>query len=594
MLGVIIQGMKKIATTVAKTVGKVAVKSTSFVSKRAAVNLRNFGNRMLSNMKSAKWWSKAARYVRKSGLISSAGNIGDALNKSGASNWLTKGLGAFKYDARSPKEYQKEYEYKTNLIENLKKKREGLLKEASLIKDELNKPTLSIQSIPEPGDKINALSVSIDQMKAGLAQVKMTQNKTNILLGGVSDDLTAHSGQISEAVLKSSESNIKVALTNAEEIKNHNMALHAENSQNIVSEINSHIDEVEQNRKDEEEEREKNDWKRKFFLNFLLIMEWILDFPGKIKMLLFKVGAILTLALISYMGAHWTELTAWMENGFGNFVKNIIKAVWGFIAKFFGIITELIGQLINGIDWIIEKLYFGHYKSDGENFIKNAGTALKDHSTKVNQEVMADTMEGLGIGTDSSKNSKSERNEVKERAAPAVKSIDANKPENANNLDVVEFNKSNNSQKSKIHDEGLENVDSYKSHKKNEKFDFDVKDPTGAKAIFSGSAGKPGWNTSGLNYDPYASPNITNTSDTVPNPTMSINTSTSQQKDENDMAIKQINNKLSVIHEDVNNTNNNVIKGTSKTMKAAASRPPTQVVNKVELKSANPSINPNL
>jgi hypothetical protein len=226
MLGIIIKGMKRIVATVAKSATKVASFSVSRLSFGAKKSLVRFSKNMMSNMRSAKWWAKAARFVRKSGLVGTAGNVGDALNKSGASNWLTKGLSAFKYDTRSPKEYQKEYEYKTNLIESLKKKREKLITEADRIKDELNKPTLTISNIPDVGDKINALSASIDQMKAGLAQVKVSQNKTNIMLGGVSDDLALGNDQLGEAVLRSSESNIKVALTNAEDLKNHNMALH--------------------------------------------------------------------------------------------------------------------------------------------------------------------------------------------------------------------------------------------------------------------------------------------------------------------------------------------------------------------------------
>lgn len=592
----IIQGMKKVVTTIVKTVTKVGTKSTSFMLKRASFSQKRFMVRMMNNMKSAKWWSKAARFVRKSGLVSTAGNIADSLNKSGANNWLTKGLSAFKYDARSPADYQKEYDRKTALIEGLQKKREALIKEADQIKDELNKPTLSIHNIPDIGTKINTLSLSIDQMKAGLAQVKVTQNKTNILLGGVNEDIAAHSEHISEAVLRSSESNIKVALSNAEDIKNHNMALHAENSQNIVSEINAHIDEVEEQRKEEEEERKKNDWKRKFFLNFLVIMEWILDFPGKMKILLFKIGAILTLGLIAYIGSHWNEMMKWMESGFGNFTKNLIKSIWAILAGVTAATLDVFAKLINGVDWIIEKLSLGLYESDGHNFLNDAAEGMYSHTGNVVKEVINDSAEGMGYKAPYDE-VKGDKTKIQSASTQAVKSIDANNPNGNTNLDVVNFGEKASANKDKKDSGDVEKKSTVNIKKVS---DFDGSDPlnlTGKNSVFYGG-GMPSsaqaWSDQvAAERASREALSTTSTPSFVPNPNMTVTSSNGQKDSDNKEELKVLSKKLDLVNENVNNANTNVIKGTSKTIKAAASRPPTQVVNKTNLKVASSDINPN-
>lgn len=588
----IIQGMKKIVSTVAKTISKVAVKSTSFISKRTAVSLRSFGNRMMSNMRSAKWWAKAARFVRKSGLIGQTGNVADALNKSGASNWLTKGLSAFKYDTRSPKEYAREYEYKTNLIESLKKKRDKLIEEADKVKDELNKPTLSILNIPDPGDKINVLSASIDQMKAGLAQVKVSQAKTNALLGGVSEELTLGNVQLGEAVLKSSESNLKTSLLNAEDIKNHNMAMHQESTQNIVSDINAHIDEVEQNRKDEEAEREKNDWKRKFFLNFLLIMEWILDFPGKIKMLLIKVGLMLTLALTAIILKNWNKIMALFHAGFGAVAGMLKDMIIRNIKLLLGAITKVLSLLQDGFRWVMDKLTFGiyskivpdiPYENWTERLWKSAGEDTDDIDAK---------MEGYVAQY------KADQQADKRKAESAVEAganqIDPANPDKKVNLDVVNSAGAETTKKKK--DKGTKDKD-IPSAGDETKSNMDMNNLDNIMKMKNGGGADDGlWSTqASVQAQIEAIPDVDYNrkhSESAPK----VNKRRDSNYDgvspaEKDM--KEIKKLMLATNENINNVNSNVIKGTSKTMKAAASRQPIQTINKIDMKKASPTINPN-
>lgn len=589
MLGIIIQGMKRIVTTVAKSATKVASFSVSKLSFGAKKSLVRFSKNMMSNIRSSKWWSKAARFVRKSGLVGTSGNIGDALNKAGASNWLTKGLSAFKYDTRSPKEYQKEYEYKTNLIESLKKKREKLLTEAEKIKDELNKPTLTIHNIPDVGDKINTLSASIDQMKSGLAQVKVSQNKTNILLSGVSDDITLGNEQLGETVLKSSESNIKVALTTAEEMKNHNMALHQETSGNIVSEINSHIDEIEQTRKDEEAERDKNDWKRKFFSNFLLIMEWILDFPGKIKMLLIKVGLMLTLALTTIILKNWKHITEWYNTTWNGGLRTIGSLIVETVAGLSSVLMDVLGIIYDSIYALL------HPTETIENLISGKSTntifdKAADYLAGVQDEYRKDAFSSKEE-REASKlvDIKNDKGILKNSTETNLNQIDPDKKGNIN-LDVV--SEGGNEPGSRENDKyiGLgkppEITDDKQKLDKMDVLNFKgggVPQGTGA---FSSQAVE--------NARIAAIPDI-DYNRTTSDKSITVNNKSSGDAEENDTKkdLKEIKSLVLSTNSNVNAVNHNVIKGTSKTMKAASGRQPIQQINRVDMKKASPTINPN-
>lgn len=595
MLGIIIQGMKRVVTTVAKTVSKVAMKSTALVSKRAAVSLRSFGNRMMSNMRSAKWWAKAARFVRKSGLVGTAGNVGDALNKSGASNWLTKGLSAFKYDTRSPKEYQKEYEYKTNLIETLKKKREKLLDEAGRVRDELSKPTLTIANVPDVGDKINALSASIDQMKAGLAQVKVSQNKTNIMLSGVSDDMALGNNQLGEAVLRSSESNIKVALTNAEELKNHNMALHQETSGNIVSEINSHVDELERIRKEEEAERDKNDWKRKFFSNFLLIMEWILDFPGKIKMLLIKVGLMLTLALTTIILVHWNKLMALFHAGLGA-VAGMMKdmAIRNGKLLLAGI-AKVLSLLQDGFRWVLDKLTAGIYsklvpKIPYDKWVDRLMNSVSEDTSAIDSKMD-------GYVAKYAADQKAEKRSTEGSVEQGAGQIDPEKPNQKVNLDVV--NPSSSITKEKKVDKEAKDK-SIPNAGDESRPTLDLNNLESIMAIKNGSStGSNVWTNQAAenaaeNARLAAIPEIDyNRSTSDKSITVNNNNSGDDDEAKSKKDMQELKTLVLATNSNVNNVNNNVIKGTTKTMKAASSRQPIQQINKIDMKKASPTLNPN-
>lgn len=589
MLGIIIQGMKRIVTSVAKRATKVASFSVSKLSFGAKRSLVRFSKSMMSNIRSAKWWSKAARFVRKSGIVGTTGNVADALNKSGASNWLTKGLSAFKYDTRSPKEYQREYEYKTNLIESLKKKREKLILEADRVKDELNKPTLTIHNIPDVGDKINALSASIDQMKSGLAQVKVSQNKTNIMLSGMSEDISLGNDQLGEAVLRSSESNIKVALTNAEDLKNHNMALHQETSGNIVSEINSHIDEVERVRKEEEEEREKNDWKRKFFSNFLLIMEWILDFPGKIKMLLIKVGIMLTLALATLILKHWNRLMALFNAGIGAVGSMLLDMAVRNGKLLLAGLAKVLGLIQDGFRWVLDKLTAGIYsklvpKIPYDQWVDKLMKSVSEDTSAIDSKMD-------GYVAKYASDQKAEKKNTEGSIEQAAGRLDPNKPEEKVNLDVVNSSEAKTKSKPKNKDKEL-NIPNAGDEAKPT---LDLNNLGSILAAKNNTPNSGVWSTKASEMAVIAATPDIDYNRTTTDKAVTVYKEIKKSKSEEEITngIKKIESLVLSTNSNVNNVNANVIKGTTKTMKAAASRPPITTINKMDMKKASPTLNPN-
>jgi hypothetical protein len=375
MLGVIVKVMKNVLVSGAKRIGKAFSFSaiTSIIGRRSMVHLRRIGTKMLTNMKSAKWWARAVRYIRRSGLVSSVGSTGAALKQAGANNWITRGMSAFKYDARSPKEYHAELEKKTKLIESLRKKRDSLNEKALSVQDELARTPLDVSKIPDAGAKIDALAGSINQMKSGLAEIKATSSVTLSEVKGFQEDQTQANAALGEVVLKTSEGNMKVQLEGFEDMKSHNMAMHAETTENITSDITAHIDALEEQKKSEEEERRKNDWKRKFLENLLLILEWILDFPTKIKMLLFKIGLVLVAGITAVVLRYWepiknfftniwTRYVGYVKMAFGTlmgFLYKIGNAIAGFAIPIIRFIGNAVSDIISALpgDWSVESAY---------------------------------------------------------------------------------------------------------------------------------------------------------------------------------------------------------------------------------------------
>lgn len=375
MLGIVIKVMRNILIGAAKRVAKTFSFSTltGIVGRRTLVHARRFGTKMLTNMKSAKWWSRAIRYVRKSGLVNKAGSTGEALKQAGATNWIQRGLSAFKYDSRSPKEYQADFESKTKMIESLKKKRDDIEARALKVQDELAKSPLDTSKIPDPGAKIDALAASINQMKYGLADIKMKQTQTLGGVTGLAEDQSQANKNLGEVMLKTSEGVQKVQLAGFEDMRNHNMGLHAETAENITADITSHIDALEEQRKAEEEDRKKNDWKRKLFENILLILEWVLDFPTKIKMLLFKIGLVLVAGIAAVVLKYWTPIKNFLVNAwtryFGyfkmcfntilGFLYKIGNAISGFVIPIVRFIGNAVSTLVNALpgDWTAESKY---------------------------------------------------------------------------------------------------------------------------------------------------------------------------------------------------------------------------------------------
>lgn len=357
MLGGIIKGMGSILKFAAKPVKYVfgtPGRLASSMGKKLNGNLGGFGKWISANPKTAKWFAGAAKYLRKSGLLGQAGAIGDTLRKSGVNRWYAKGLSAFKYDSRSPKEFAKYIEAKNREIKILRKRRDEKVDKALKVQDELSKTPISIANIPSVEGKLDTLAGSLSAMKSGIGDIRSKQNATYGKIEGFSLDQAQANDNISDLILQTSEGSVKIQLDGYQDIKNHNAATQTQTAETITTNISSKLDAMEDERKAEEEERIKNDWKRKLFEKILLVLEWVLDFPGKIRALLIKAGIVIVALLAGLIAKNW------------EYVKPFFNIMWGELKLLGGLISTLFTGFWLGLMEMIGGLMYALPMAFGE------------------------------------------------------------------------------------------------------------------------------------------------------------------------------------------------------------------------------------
>jgi hypothetical protein len=386
MLGGIIRGMGSILKFAAKPVKYVfgtPGRLASSMGKKLNGNLGGFGKWISANPKTAKWFAGAAKYLRKSGILGQAGAIGDTLRKSGVNSWYTKGLSAFKYDSRSPKEFAKYIEAKNREIKILRKRRDEKVDKALKVQDELSKTPISIANIPSVEGKLDTLAGSLSAMKSGIGDIRSKQNATYGKIEGFSLDQAQANDNISDLILQTSEGSVKIQLDGYQDIKNHNAATQTQTAETITTNISSKLDAMEDERKAEEEERIKNDWKRKLFEKILLVLEWVLDFPGKIRDLLFKVGLVLFALIAGLIAKHWGVISPYFDSLMG-----AVKALTGRL-------TSMWWTFMSWLNTLADFLLGLFYKAIGEIvsvFSKSAAQPFLDAETKYSAD--KSTLEG--------------------------------------------------------------------------------------------------------------------------------------------------------------------------------------------------------
>lgn len=384
MLGKLLNGAK----TAVASIGKLATKGrfmkmTNFLGPTIQKNLFDMTKRMMTNAKTAKWWGRTARKVRLTGILATD-PAGDELKAKKAIKWTDKGSKAFAFGGKSPKELEQEFKRKQTALTTLRLEAETQRKRAGGVQKELSIAPLSIDGIPEVGDKINALSGNIDKLRSDVGHI----NSMNNAQVGADKEARAEQSRananIGEVVLQTSEGVTKVVLVGFEDIKNQNMGLHQETTGNIISTIGGKLDGIEEARKAEEEFKRKNDWKKKFLSNILLIMEWVLDFPGKIKMLIIKALVIAAMAITAVIAANAAKIKAFFSGDFMDQMSYLNdRLMQGNM-----LITKGLAYVVKGVGWLLNKLGLPGSQADksGE-WLMNLGDEMIQTTNEVSDMV---------------------------------------------------------------------------------------------------------------------------------------------------------------------------------------------------------------
>lgn len=352
MLSKFIDGAKAALSKIGSKATKVNfMASTSWLRPKIQKNLFDYAKRMMNNAKTAKWWGRAARKVRLSGILDT-NTAGTEIKAKGLTKWTEKGVKSFAYGGQSPKQLEREFHQKQIALTNLRKESETQRKRSGEVQKELSIIPLGIEGIPEVSDKINALSGNIDKLRKDVGHINSMHNAQ------VGTDKEARAEQakananIGEVVLQTSEGVTKVVLVGFEDIKNQNMGLHQETASNITSSIESKLDAMEENKKKEEEFKRKNDWRKKFLSNILLIMEWVLDFPTKLRNLIIKALLVASMAITAVFLANMAKLKAFMSGSMLDQLQfSVAKVLQGVAA-----IGKGVGYAIKSIGWLTSLL----------------------------------------------------------------------------------------------------------------------------------------------------------------------------------------------------------------------------------------------
>jgi hypothetical protein len=286
----ILQGMKnaiKLIGKGARGLSKIAGKvSQTQLYKGAAKSARAFGTRMVKNVSNKRWWGRAVQVVRSSqSMLGIAGKAGAALKKTGGLlGFLGRGLSVFNTDYRSPKDFRKEMRAKEDMVKLLRAKRQDMIEKAKIAQEELKAP-VSVEDLETSEEKLNVLAGQLNIMKTALAEIKGATFSSSTNIKGFEEYQIKANEQLADAINHGTEANMKTVLGGIEDAKDTNKAIVMSSTESIVGDITAKIDAIEDQRKEEEEFRRKNDWKRKFLKSVLFLADWILNWPFKLAML---------------------------------------------------------------------------------------------------------------------------------------------------------------------------------------------------------------------------------------------------------------------------------------------------------------------
>jgi hypothetical protein len=357
---VIISGMKKALNLGAK-IAKKAIKkvgSNRFVrkvGKKAATVAKRFGNRMAQNVKSRRWWGRAVRTIRsRKRMIGMVGKLGKALSTAGGGlGWLGKGLSAFDIDFRSPRDFKKDMKLKEKQLKDLKRTRDKLLEKERKVNEELKSKPIDVSQFETPEEKIDALAEELTKVKSAIGDIKANSHEANARIRGFEENQMKVNENIGDAITTGNSTNLKATLASIEDSKNQNAAITADSTGTIVSELSGKMEAIEEERRQEEANRRKNDWKRKFLNRVLFLADWILNFPQKMLMLGVKIVAGLSLYVGSIIMKQIGPLKHWINAGWKHLLGQIVLRLAVIIQK---ATKGIINGVIKAVTWVVSNM----------------------------------------------------------------------------------------------------------------------------------------------------------------------------------------------------------------------------------------------
>lgn len=363
----IIQGMKNALKVMGKgarglaKLGRSAARGISQTGlyKKSAKAVKTFGTRMAKNIRTKRWWGKAVRVIRSSRtMLGLAGSIGASLKRSGGLlGFLGRGLSIFNTDYRSPKEFRQDMKEKEKMIKSLRAKRVQLIEREIEAQKEL-KAKIETEGIETPEEKLDEIARHLSLMKEALAEVKATSYTAATNVKGFESYQVKANEQLADAINHGADANLKSLVGGLEDVKDNTSAVVMDSTQSIVGDISAKIDTIEEQRREEEEFRRKNDWKRKFLNSVLFLADWILNFPYKIAMLGLKLVALIGAGLAIYLLPFYNKIGAMIyavKNGLGAIVGGIIGLK---LVEFGAWIATKIGGLIKWLATGMSDLFF--------------------------------------------------------------------------------------------------------------------------------------------------------------------------------------------------------------------------------------------
>lgn len=350
-------GAIRVALNVLKKYIKVpvvkALNKTAF-GRFVVKGVSSFGTRMATNMASKRWWGRTIAILRTSRfMISSIGKVGRSLKKIGGPlGWLGKGLTLFDYDPRTPKEFRRDMKEKEKQISKLANQSRKIAENARKIQKELMESDLNLDEFETTDEKLNAIGEELNRIRKAVGKGNETSYNSDIKVTALSKFQEQSFRALGDAIVTGDQKNMQITLAAVEENKEATMAVIADSTSNAVGEITAQMNELNEQRKQEEEFRRKNDWKRQVFWTVLRILDWILNWP-------FKLAGILTVIVGTFIGMLMVKYEKFFY-GVINFVTNTyltLKGMFKVLQAIYYLGKNILSSIIGVVGTIMDLVW---------------------------------------------------------------------------------------------------------------------------------------------------------------------------------------------------------------------------------------------